>query len=847
MSQLLYGTIVASAPEYGVALVQLGDGAPSMASLVIGHLPYQDAGYGVVRQDQLAEGTAVACMSHIDDSSSKVYIIGPVNHATGEKDDHLLWRNFYNTNVYQTSDTDEALTAVLDGLLSQTQLLQFRDHAHSVDRDALPGDFDLRDKFGANGLHIGRLLSQLHGSPLAYIDVEAVYNTSRRVSDVAEDHTLLTVDITAPEYKISNIAINESEAFGLKTKVPFEKDGDDNIKLAYNAAIPFYRITNIAGAGADGVERLVLTFPKDKEIHNSSAEPQILAKQRVSLTGAMSQASAASISSIKAPALTGILQLGYGGKSKADPDNPSFDDTLEAYTASVPDDDPPATPDPADAIISDAAINKVIAKLLSDDYIKVLRQRMLDNGLKASDESKVFGKMYFDAKDLEPIGGAITEQQYSLPKQIQLQDPVTGKKQTYYASTSFITQEEDGSILIADGYGSEIRMSRGNIYISPALDLFLRPGRDLSAMVPRHQAYNSQGSCTLNSDDSMYLHATRDLKMSGATNKTGVVVLESRSESTDGGLIVKSNSNVSVTGTNLYLGRNSHSKMDKGKVTTPSNPGMIVIDAGTNGTISETSRAHTIDTKQFTALSVDGRNSAITLTSGKIGLYANEVTMPAVLNMQTLGGEQSANIYKDGKVQQITLASSSSPFLVLNGSIKATGSIVCNGSGKFSKGITAKGVQSISEMNTVPKRRNGEVDYDVFQEFAPDRTQVTHVINSAVSEQVKQAADIVYQDYYVVGNEFAFPTTYDIDSKLRMPGMLWQTISETKSGTNSSLYIWKERYIKGIDGTQTACYPGIDVWENAEAVISTTGYKTKNLKNGYIMNAERTNKDGDSK
>lgn len=38
--------------------------------------------------------------------------------------------------------------------------------------------------------------------------------------------------------------------------------------------------------------------------------------------------------------------------------------------------------------------------------------------------------------------------------------------------------------MLKDGYGSEIQMIRGNIIISPALDLILRPGRNIIGTIP---------------------------------------------------------------------------------------------------------------------------------------------------------------------------------------------------------------------------------------------------------------------------------------------------------------------------------------------------------------------------
>lgn len=107
-----------------------------------------------------------------------------------------------------------------------------------------------------------------------------------------------------------------------------------------------------------------------------------------------------------------------------------------------------------------------------------------------------------------------------------MKDTYTGKTKRIYKCTSFITQEEDGSILIKDGWGSEIRMSGGNIYISSALDTFIRPGRDCIGLVPRRLELDANGAAVIAAKKSVKVASESNLYLSSAVSgEDGYTVL----------------------------------------------------------------------------------------------------------------------------------------------------------------------------------------------------------------------------------------------------------------------------------------------------------------------------------
>lgn len=67
------------------------------------------------------------------------------------------------------------------------------------------------------------------------------------------------------------------------------------------------------------------------------------------------------------------------------------------------------------------------------------------------------------------------------PKIFKIDHRYDKKPQKFYESESYISLLEDGGIVIGDGYGGEIRMSAGCVFISAPGDVWLKGGRDVQA------------------------------------------------------------------------------------------------------------------------------------------------------------------------------------------------------------------------------------------------------------------------------------------------------------------------------------------------------------------------------
>lgn len=826
--KLILCTVVMSAPEYGLAILDTFGGTGVIKEQILGLLPYSDATCGALLQIHIQDGSTVVCMRY-EEQPRIAYILTPVNHVSADMTDGLDGRLFYAVNNWTTWN-ENIFNTVLDDL-KKFLGNSFKNHANSVDKDVLPGDIDIVNNGGPAGLHIGKYLAQLKGSPLAFIDVASIEDRIRMVASQVETHTMCTYNHISDSVSVSDAAADAAEAFGMPAGTDLEEEWDPD-------TVPLFRLQEAKGAAADGKEEIVVSFPQkakkdgeetslvDDESHTGTTVPPVLAKDRTAFSGERMIASAKGISSVKSPALKAVLQFGYNYVDKGQ-------DLLTPYKRKL---DEPAETAKAENLnqeIMDAAINKVVDKLLTKDYLPVLMQRMMEAGLIVSEAP------LSDNFTEHTTFGPSTEPAYPLPKFLTLKDPITGQEHLYFDSTSFISQEPDGSILLKDGYGSEIRMSQGNIYISPALDLQLRPGRDMWGLISRHMCLDSQGYAVVNSNKSVYLRAVGDMQLAAAADENGhgklTIECDDKTGSQNSGLILRSLGNAAFTGRNMYVGINKGDSTTKERIENDGFAGTLIIDAGYYGVLLEKSRRHQVDTQLYTAVSESGQfATAFTISGNAIGLYAQEVIAPVSLRMANLDGTQKISVLRNGEVNQVTLTVSSSPNILMNDTTINKGQIVTN--------------DMIISMKTVAARRGYFVSMQQIQEtqdtFVPvdikNTSLSTIVANTTGAETAQKLSKTIYQDYYIAGNCFRFPENYNVAPVLTIPGMAWQEDTRIAVG-DVSLVSWEEKPVKDPDGkTVTACYPGWAVWQ--QGFVTGAGYTKNPLKNGYVTNTKKETK-----
>lgn len=102
---------------------------------------------------------------------------------------------------------------------------------------------------------------------------------------------------------------------------------------------------------------------------------------------------------------------------------------------------------------------------------------------------------------------------------------------TYYYTRSLIAQLPDGSITLEDGYGSLLSMSGGNITLSPAGDVWLRPGRNVVIWAPDDFIARAGSSVDITASNAdVRIKAEKNMHfLAGNSGVDGGILMESRS------------------------------------------------------------------------------------------------------------------------------------------------------------------------------------------------------------------------------------------------------------------------------------------------------------------------------
>jgi len=102
----------------------------------------------------------------------------------------------------------------------------------------------------------------------------------------------------------------------------------------------------------------------------------------------------------------------------------------------------------------------------------------------------------------------------------------------YYNTASFFTLTEDGSVVIGDGYGSQITMTGGQIRLEAGGDVMLMSGARVVSL-SKEAIIRSKGSIDISSSDNdVRFKAEKNLHMLGGNDGSGGVLIESKGQGT---------------------------------------------------------------------------------------------------------------------------------------------------------------------------------------------------------------------------------------------------------------------------------------------------------------------------
>jgi hypothetical protein len=103
----------------------------------------------------------------------------------------------------------------------------------------------------------------------------------------------------------------------------------------------------------------------------------------------------------------------------------------------------------------------------------------------------------------------------------------------YFPNEANVDMNDDGSVVLADGYGAEIRLVGGHIYFHCPGDIWFLPGRNINGWAGRDLCLRARNSCDITATDrDVRLKAEKNLHLLGGNDgRVGGVLIESNAPS----------------------------------------------------------------------------------------------------------------------------------------------------------------------------------------------------------------------------------------------------------------------------------------------------------------------------
>ena len=729
----------------------------------------------------------------------------------------------------------------LQAAMQDTEVL--KDRSYGAPLDSLPGDWSVVNDFGA-GVRVGHMGSTF-GHPRAGMLADPV---TRKLSLMADNldisglgsesgWRLDKADLFWYERRarsiLEGLGVVEGKAFKKNDSGVYEplKDGQKGV----------FRTERLEGELADGVWGSV-SMPEQTKARDSKREPPpfCVSSDRATYDGLREVLSADSLVSLKTPYVPMALDL--------EPENTEEDLGDDASSiswrenADIDWDDYPnlAPANHTDEFEYDT----------EEFWHARMRGRTKHWKIPSPDDiKKAYGLDMDKRRELEPIDDKT--QDYDLPPSVTLTDPVTKREKTYFAADSFIRQLPDGSISISDGYGSEIRMVRGRIIISPSTDLELRPGRDSMLLAGRHVVSNAHANTFIQSaNGTLYVKAETDLALLAGNSGDGTLLLESRGkhkskghsnesdQRVEGGIMVKSKGGLGLVGSQVYLGILDEKDSSKGGV--DGDKGLrtssIIIDARAGvlglagGTIYGSAKNGLVMGCH------EGNGSMLALGVGSYSLVASRGALGSSI---TRIGPPSGSV----SIPKIT-ASGVFPSTVIGG--EGQGQVDISGSITVEKDATAGGKMHANSMEAPGFSSASGSHKDYSHKGGSSANAKVGKVTVPVAEKVSTAASSAFRicaDQYKINTGaaqaktgMAYPEAEDLGlGTYTIYATRWQNMMNSKSGFKSK---WDEPVVKSVDKVDTRVYPGTDIWSKNNFVLGIDPSGTI-LNKGYGINAKQ--------
>jgi hypothetical protein len=719
--------------------------------------------------------------------------------------------------------------------------------------DLVPGDWSKTTALGGLFL-LSEFLTSMAVSPRCKIDMNGLLNSLEITSSTFLHDTEaylreLYMKAGCP-LDVQNFAFNDIEGLGGTISVPasFQKAADDEdiervTPLEGDEQRGFFRRRLFTGGGVEGsydtyrydpnaLRSTPYTFEEDvfpgliSETKNMSGVFRLQAAKEIKLqrTGSIV------VPEQKAEALaTDLTQESLDAFNEAEGEKQGITDTkLKSTEFSLTEDE---------VLKYAPLLHEEFADYdQAELFLKGLR---MDGGVwyfpeKTDVQERVFGDTepptlpVLDADkqeyDLDDIEGLLSDAIEVYP----------GRPVKLFKNSSVFLMAEDGGIVIGDGFGGEIRMSRGTVTISSAADMKLLPGRDLISMVPGNSIHKAQDRIELSSTKgSVAIKADENLNMLSGNSGQGATVIENRGagdpftqvtadnlqagDALKGGVIVKATGGGGVANLGSYLygaGYPTGDGASESGVDPVDCP--IVFDSGGAATLMKGLAGGFMYSTGFLGASrsttgIYFDQSACTMVGSSIaGIVANEVAFD-----RGSGSISKPRLTRTG-IQNITRSLPGISQIIMGANVKLDGLLEVKDNTILEKNLTVGG--SISNADGAIAKNTQAVSVTV-----PDKSSALSVPCSLAVEGAGAALTTLVEDYAIATeygikiSDFAFP---DSDSTRYRAGNFeliapkWHTLLEG-GGT------WRENLVEhSILSSGSKPYPGLQAYERDDTLIT---------------------------
>ena len=391
-------------------------------------------------------------------------------------------------------------------------------------------------------------------------------------------------------------------------------------------------------------------------------------------------------------------------------------------------------------------------------------------------------------------------------------------EQKFYEQESYISLLEDGGVCIGDGYGGEIRMVGGCVFISAPGDVWLKGGRDVQAWAGNDVIARANKTVDISATEkNVRIKAERNvLVLAGndSTDREGGILLESRGKTIEydfetcgdeikfAGVVLRApKSNVVGLAHQIYM------RTGGGDI----EPGDIVLDAAT------------------------GEKDIITKSNNLYSYLKESGEAYHFFGGQKVGGTNKANMFRS---EQTLLCGP----IGTDGDIFADGNVLCNGSVLVSKGhiLTEQAAKGAIFVGPCDGDCQAQVRaaIDIFKQLIDtDIPSIGDQIDTQKLQQLWYEEKRAGNDATIPKIEFSFRRDEDYNiSDFMLYEDRWQQMGRLDGKAPEK---WTERPVTAKSCGKTFPFPG-DKWLNSDPAYVEQDFKIVQIEGGYIDQSRGT-------